>query len=247
MYAILDRDWTSFAPAASNPAVVGWELSDEADMMAGPGAGYTQQQNVLNSLPADGRLRYSNYGKGVLVWESDADAGQFVNQYQDVVSSDHYWFTDPWLIPSIPAPPWFPETAGSMLTAPQIKRAANYGYQIDRMRQLDALDGQRQPIYGFVEVGWPFNDTIANGAGAITPEQVRAAVWHSIIAGARGIIYFNHSFGGPCLSQHALREACYAAVRAVVKTRMPRSSSSPPSSTPPPSPAGSPPLRTCAC
>ena len=53
---------------------------------------------------------------------------------------------------------------------------------------------------------------------AILPAEVRAAVWHSIIAGARGIIYFNHSFGGPNPTQHCLREPAYAAVRAAVKS-----------------------------
>ena len=43
-----------------------------------------------------------------------------------------------------------------------------------------------------------------------------AAVWSSIIHGARGIIYFNHSFGGPAQTQHALREPAYASVRAEV-------------------------------
>jgi hypothetical protein len=43
-------------------------------------------------------------------------------------------------------------------------------------------------------------------------------VWHSIIAGARGIIYFNHSFGGPNQSQHCLREMAYSSVRREVKT-----------------------------
>ena len=43
-------------------------------------------------------------------------------------------------------------------------------------------------------------------------------MWHSIIAGARGIIYFNHSFGGPDQTQHALREPAYAPVRASVKS-----------------------------
>ena len=52
---------------------------------------------------------------------------------------------------------------------------------------------------------------------SITPSQIRAAVWHSLIAGARGITYFNHSFGGRCRTQHALREPCYASVRATVK------------------------------
>jgi hypothetical protein len=45
---------------------------------------------------------------------------------------------------------------------------------------------------------------------------VRAAVWSSLIHGARGVIYFNHSFGGQCQTQHALREPCYADVRAEV-------------------------------
>ena len=44
----------------------------------------------------------------------------------------------------------------------------------------------------------------------------RAAVWSSIIHGARGIVYFNHNFGGPCVSQHVLRENCGAAVRPTV-------------------------------
>jgi hypothetical protein len=34
----------------------------------------------------------------------------------------------------------------------------------------------------------------AQGARAIEPAEVKAAVWHSVIAGARGIIYFNPQF-----------------------------------------------------
>jgi hypothetical protein len=52
----------------------------------------------------------------------------------------------------------------------------------------------------------------------ITPAEVRAAVWQSLIAGARGIIYFNRSFGGPHVTQHALRDPSYASVRSVVST-----------------------------
>ena len=81
------------------------------------------------------------------------------------------------------------------------------------MRTLDAMDGQRQPIWNFVEVGCPFN----NG-NCIQPAQIRAGVWHSIIAGARGIEYFNHSFSGPCQTHYVLRSSCgnYPAVRATV-------------------------------
>ena len=58
------------------------------------------------------------------------------------------------------APSWLPE-AGQTISGAQVRRAANYGYQIDRVRQLDALDGRRQPIWAFVETGWPFTQTAA--------------------------------------------------------------------------------------
>jgi hypothetical protein len=38
-------------------------------------------------------------------------------------------------------------------------------------------------------------------------------VWSSVIHGARGVVYFNHSFGGDCESFHLLREPCGAEVR----------------------------------
>ena len=76
----------------------------------------------------------------------------------------------------------------------------------------DAVPGwagrQRQPIWNFVETGHPFSDS-QNGARSIAPAEVRSAVWHSLIAGARGIIYFQHSFGGPCSGDnHTIRTNC---------------------------------------
>ena len=92
--------------AGSDPA--GWFVDDETDMWAGAGnakwtgkhsytgancrsatagCGYTVQQDVLRTLPHDHRFRFANYGKGVSFWESDAQAEQFVDDYQNVVSS----------------------------------------------------------------------------------------------------------------------------------------------------------------
>lgn len=198
----------------------GWILQDEIDMTDGPpdGEGFRLIQRILGGLPADGRFRYNNYGKGVLLWEDDPFAAQWVNAYQQVVTSDLYWFTDPNQIDMV-APPWLPER-GRHMTLSQVRRAANYGYQIDRMRALDRRDGRRKPIWAFVEVGWPFTESAAQGARYIRPAEIRAAVWHSLIAGARGVVYFNHSFGGPerCQTQHVLRDmGCYAPVRATVK------------------------------
>ena len=180
----------------------GWLLGDEIDMTQGPSACPSAINSIKSGLPRDGRLRFANYGKGVLNWgavgyngHNDASSACFVNA-QDVTSADLYWFTDPY-----------------QLGDPQSGQAWGYGWNVERMRAMDARSGGRQPIWGFVEVGHPFT----NG-GTITPVQARAAVWHSLIAGARGIIYFQHSFGGPCPAHHALRDtdACQVPMQTMI-------------------------------
>jgi hypothetical protein len=187
---------------------VGWLLGDEIDMEKGAGDGFAEMQRLRNGYPAkDGRIRYANYGKGVMLWESDADAAKFVNGYTNVTSADVYWYTDPYMCP---APGEEPPLG---VTAATCRRAANYGLTMDRLRHLDALDGKRQPIYGFVEVGHPFAE---GDSRSITGPEIAGAVMSSLIHEARGIVYFNHSFGGSCESQHVLRDECGAAVRPAV-------------------------------
>jgi hypothetical protein len=214
MRAILQQsEWRTNQIAINDPAVAGWELFDEVDMQQGPGRGYSTLNNILAHLPNDRRMRYNNYGKGVMFWETNEQAARFVSGFQDVVSADIYWFTDPNVSGSSEGGKLL--NNGRALTATQTRRAANYGYTIDRSR---ALGMGQKPIWTVVEVGWPFTETAAQGGRDIQPDEIRAAVWHSIIAGARGIVYFNHSFGGPNPTQHCLREPAYAAIRAAVKS-----------------------------
>lgn len=214
MQAILQQsEWRASQTAINNPAVAAWELHDEIDMQQGPNGGYTTLDNIVTQLPNDHRMRYNNFGKGVMFWETNAQAARFVNDYAQIVSNDIYWFTDRNVSQGSEGGRLL--NGGRPLAMTQTRRAANYGYTVDRMRFL-AMG--RKPIWNFVEVGWPSTETLAQGARGIQPDEVRAAVWQSIIAGARGIIYFNHSFGGPNQTQHCLREPAYAAVRAVVKS-----------------------------
>lgn len=205
----------------------GYVLADEPDMWAGPGSsewtgkwpgqgeickpagvpcGYTVQR-MLSAPIADDIMKYANYGKGVSFWESNEEAAVFVNEFQDVVSVDNYWFTDLNICGQ-------GEGGGSMgrerdLTEQECRLAANYGWTIDRVRSLIRPAGSK-PVWAFVEVGHPFTE---DQAPTITGPEIRAAVWSSLIHGARGIVYFNHSFGGDCQSQHVLRDACGDEVR----------------------------------
>jgi F5/8 type C domain len=184
--------------SCSGAATKGWMLGDEVDMCCGPpgyagGNGYQMLANRNASLPVDNRIRYTNYGKGVLWWESDADAARFVNlPFLGLVSADAYWMTDP----------------NERGTA-RYGKPSSYGWNVDRMRYLDGVDGSRKPVWMLVETGWPFTESAGQGGRSITPPELRAAAWHSLIAGARGIIWFEHSFGGPCSGDHhTIRSNC---------------------------------------
>ena len=209
-------------------------LDDEADMRFGPGSdrydpksewpnscktakgknqdegakcGYTaMEQHQSRVVP--GELRYANYGKGIMFWESDDEARKFVNDFQDVVSADIYWETD--------ADVCGASQGGRFLLGLDIdldptmcRRPANYGLVVDKVRRLVKPAGSR-PVYNFVELGHPFV------AGETMPvSAIRPAVWSSLIHGARGIVYFNHSFGGSCPTHHVLDD-CDKAIAAEV-------------------------------
>jgi hypothetical protein len=182
--------------------VAGWLLDDEVDMQCGPPGcdGYSVMQADNAAAPSDGKARYANYGKGVMFWESDAQAEPFINDFQQYQSNDLYWMTDP-----------------NEKGTPGYGMPSAYGKTVDRMRFLDGMDGVRKPIWNFVETGWPWTeDPSTQPHGRILPAELRAAVWHSIIAGARGILYFDHQFNGTCTNSVILGQ-CYSDTRAVAK------------------------------
>ena len=173
----------------------GWLLGDEWDMtdQSCPG----DLNAVKSGLPSDGRMRYLQLGKGLALppgsdngnWWSEADEQKCWANGVDLASVDMYWFTDPW--------------TGEFCCG------YRYGDNVRNLRNADASDGQRHPNWGFVEAGDPWAPHEPTPLRSIAPNEMRSAVWHSIIAGARGIIYFQHSFRGPCLGHHhVLRTNC---------------------------------------
>jgi hypothetical protein len=209
-------EWLGRETEPGKAAMAGWELADEIDMLGSPEAGYATLSEILGTLPADGRLRFNNYGKGITFWLDDAQAARYVNEFQDVLSADNYWFTDENMCAGTEGGALI--AGGADLSPPQCHRAANYGATVRRVRRLVTPPGSK-PVWGFVELGHPYTE--ANWP-TITPPQIRAAVWQSLIAGARGIIYFNHSFTGPDETQHILRDglesgSAYAPVSAMVR------------------------------
>ncbi len=221
----LIKDAGMFAlPDKPNTVAAGQLLGDEADMWGGPGdAEWTggMDHNASNCIPEDahcgytamsklraqappGAMKYANYGKGVTFWDSRAEAERFVNDFQDLVSVDNYWFSDA-AICGIYQGGIRMNGGTSGLSPEDCHRAANYGMTTKYVRSL-VRPTSAIPVWNFVETGYLTSDE--GERLGITGPQIRAAVWSSIINGARGIIYFVHNFDGPCPSTNVLRDHC---------------------------------------
>jgi hypothetical protein len=198
--------------------------------------GYTVMETLNRSQP-DRRVRYMEYGKGVEFsgdglsagWETGSEAARFVNGggsfpppngYQDLLSAEVYWYTDG-DVNNFSQGGVYYNNGTANITLDQRRRASNYGLLVDSLRAYDALDGKRQAILGFVELGHPGSESDR----AIQPAEVKAAVWHSMIAGARGIIYFPFTFGTDCQEfrilasniTHTDGSSCFATIQTAVK------------------------------
>jgi hypothetical protein len=207
--ALLQDEWIGHGE--NHSATAGYMVGDEWDMTRGPTACVNGDwQAQINSFPNDGRVKYANFGKGVNFWETDTEAACWVNSV-DIPSTDEYWMSDNNVC-------GFSEAGNKpgVNTANNCHVPANYGWNVQRVRYLVSPRGSKA-TWSFVEVGCPFRDA---GWPCIRTEQIRPAVFHSFIAGARGVTYFIHSFkagagNGACGSSfHTLRD-CPAARNAV--------------------------------
>ncbi|HEY7052912.1 MAG TPA: DUF4082 domain-containing protein [Mycobacterium sp.] len=219
---------------APSPDSAGQLLADEADMWAGAGdapwtgetrtgaeshdtypcipedaqCGFTVMMKLRDSV-AESILTYANYGKGVTFWQTRAQAKRFVSDFQHLVSADNYWFSDPNICQAHEGGE-LKNNGADDLSANECRLAANYGVTTRHIRSL-VQPWASMPVWNFVELGHPFSE---DDAPTITGPQIRAAVWSSIINGARGIVYFAHNFGGPCQSPNILRDPCGDGIRA---------------------------------
>lgn len=176
----------------SNPShastIVGWQTGDEMDMFRvndgapfGPNSPTTIHNAYVSNKAADStRPQHINWGKPMGGWYYTASGGYdtgsqdgdltLYQQACDATSVDYYWWTDPY---------------------ENKPNAFGYGEAVDWQRRYARMDDPHKPIWMFVENSRPWNDTTSP---AITPAQMEAATWNSIVHGARGIIYFIHDF-----------------------------------------------------
>lgn len=186
---------------SSTKSWVGHFLDDEVDGRFSPKAGKEHLAERKAEAPP-GLFSYANFTYMVL--ENDLDASvstSYLNDFTDVVSVDKYWYT----IPHCSAQPY--RDVSVVPVAPESCRSSSsYGKTMQALRQRDAADGNLQPLWQFVE-NMTGADQETNFGEYIRSDQLAGAVMASIINEARGIVYFNQSFAGPCKSSNVFRSA----------------------------------------
>lgn len=171
---------------------------------------YTGQPTSYGSpgYPINNMAKHQGYGKGVLFWMWDSEAAVFLG-YSDILSADSYWMTDPDLeANSQGGCAFFPSSEAICsganpkgITHAQRALPANYAFNVTRLQTLSTtLNHQSKPVVVDVETGCP----IYGGTECITPPAMKAAAMHGLIAGARGILWFQHNFSGPCTDNTTL-------------------------------------------
>lgn len=177
----------------ANSRVTGWVLHDEQDMLGDTDTAAQQGLDVLTTeratVPTDGRLIQANFGKGVAFWHPDSYSTQFLNSFSNVASADIYWHSGPELMTAFQAGSFLHTPATETATEAEVRLSANYGLLVDKLRRL-----ANHPVLNYIEAA-PLNATWP----VIGAAQQRSAAWHSLIAGARGVVYFVSQFSGGTL------------------------------------------------
>jgi len=208
VFFIMNDEWSVADFGNNGKLAVGALASDEIDMLGQNPV--SDQQSIVDAArnAADGRFVYSNYGKAALGTFWNPQNMPALVRMVDVASDDLYFFTDPNLPGEAPNSSAWP-------TGATVRRAASYGWTVERMRSFLASD--LHPTWNFIEYSYPWGEPEpADGSKSMNPDKLAGAIWSSIIHEARGIILFNHAFeGARCGGQHVLVD-CYPDMRARV-------------------------------
>lgn len=180
---------------------VGDFLDDEVDGRFAPDRGFARLQSIVDDFGDDGRFKYANFTHMVIDTDTEAEVSErYVNDFTDVVSVDRYFYT-------IPYCDWAPyrDVFLTEVEEGNCRTASTYGKTMNSLRIRDEADGELQPLWQFVELynGGGTQERVAEPP--ITPGQLQGAVMSSLINEARGIVYFNQSMNGPCISGGIVR------------------------------------------
>lgn len=162
----------------------------------------------------------SGYSKAKDVAKHAFTTPNATTRYNNIISSDCYWFTSspnkeggadwPYMTGLGGGNEVYHEPAG--LTNDQHARGSNYGDQVDILRayQRSEEGGHPAPVMSYIEYGDPWENILPAAGGLdayyIRPHEFHWAWWSMIVHGVRGIIIFDHVWQGSGAANRAIVE-----------------------------------------
>lgn len=189
----------------TSPYWPGILLDDEVDgRFTPPAEGFAHLDQLKRSMATEMQFTYTNFTNMIVGPElSRADRLRYVNTFADVVSLDMYFYTVPFCAAG---DAYRGHLYDGLIPESTCRTASSYGRFVQALRELDAQDDRLIPIWNFVEVMSGANDD-GYFVRYMQPDEIRGAAMSSIINEARGIVWFQQSFGGPCKSTQPVRQS----------------------------------------
>ncbi|YCK84013.1 hypothetical protein M1D89_12660 [Arthrobacter sp. D3-18] len=206
--------FTLFAPddaPADWDRQVGTVLDDEVDGRYDPFAGLARmRQLAAQHDPArTGRFTYANWTAGIITYDTSM---QYSTDYYNTVnvnSVDQYFYAVPQCDWGEGALRWRTPKGQNPINPSNCRTASSYGKIMSLQQEVNAARGVPAPL-------WALPTVISTGGSKggyqqLSPEQVQAQVWASIIHEARGIVWFSQSPDqqnvNDCISGDAFQDA----------------------------------------
>ena len=185
---------TNYDPSEIGYECVGIMINDEPNSMA-------EVYAAMAKVPAAdkaGRFWYQNFTRYAVLRDLAGATPAEIMAPLDTFSADEYYGADL----STSATAAF-GGVGRLYNIDRItiyptetRRACHYGSFVGLASNNG---GHNKIVWSFVENGGPQSEDTVAGYYQM-PELMVAAGWHSVINGARALLYFNHSFAGPVIS-----------------------------------------------
>jgi hypothetical protein len=206
--------FTLFKPA---DAPAGWSqqvgtlLDDEVDGRYDTASGLSHMRSLAAQYDVSktGGFTYSNWTSGILTYDRSMKFSTDYYNTANVNSVDQYFYAVPQCDWGANQLRWRTPQGQNPIDPTNCRTASSYGKIMSLQQEVNAARNVQAPLWALPTVISTGGST--GGYKQLTPDQVKAQVWASIIHEARGIVWFSQSPDqqniNDCISGDAFRDA----------------------------------------
>lgn len=172
---------------------VGNLLDDEVDGRYDAATGLSHMRALAAQYDATktGRFTYANWTSGIISYDVLMTLSTDYYGTADVNSVDQYFYAVPQCDWGDNQLRWRTPAGQNPIVGSNCRTASSYGKIMSLQQEVNEARGEQRPLWALPTVVSTGGST--GGYRQLSPEQVMAQVWASVIHEARGIVWFSQS------------------------------------------------------